>query len=48
MLANLKNIFNPSAVVQSLKPLPPLKSTVMDTFSPTVRRTLCQCSASAS
>ena len=32
MLANLKNIFNPAAVAQSLKPLPPLKSTVMDTF----------------
>lgn len=32
MLANLKNIFNPAAVAQSLKPMPPLKSTVMDTF----------------
>ena len=32
MLANLKKIFNPAAVAQALQPMPPLKSTVMDTF----------------
>lgn len=32
MLANLRNLFNPAAVVQSLAPMPPLASTIMDTF----------------
>lgn len=32
MLANLRNLFNPAAVVQSLAPMPPLTSTIMDTF----------------
>lgn len=32
MLANLRKIFNPAAVAQALQPMPPLKSTVMDTF----------------
>ena len=31
MLANLKGIFAPQAVVQSLKTLPPVESTIMDT-----------------
>lgn len=32
MLANLHNLFNPAAVAQSLAPMPPLQSTIMDTF----------------
>lgn len=32
MLANLRNLFNPAAVVQSLAPLPPIASTIMNTF----------------
>lgn len=32
MLANLRKIFNPAAVAQALQPMPPLKSTIMDTF----------------
>ena len=32
MLANLKGIFAPQAVAQSLKTLPPLESTIMDRF----------------
>lgn len=32
MLANLRNLFAPQAVAQSLKTLPPLESTIMDTF----------------
>lgn len=32
MLATLRNLFNPAAVVQSLAPMPPLESTIMDTF----------------
>lgn len=32
MLANLRNLFNPAAVVQALAPLPPIASTIMDTF----------------
>lgn len=32
MLANLRNLFNPAAVVQTLAPMPPIASTVMDTF----------------
>ena len=32
MLANLKGVFAPQAVAQSLKTLPPLESTIMDRF----------------
>lgn len=32
MLANLRNIFNPAAVVQAMKAMTPLETTVMDTF----------------
>lgn len=32
MLANLKGIFAPQAVAQSLKTLPPVESTIMDTY----------------
>lgn len=32
MLANLRNIFNPQAVVHTLTTMPPLASTIMDTY----------------
>lgn len=32
MLASLQNLFSPKAVAQSLKTLPPLESTIMDTY----------------
>lgn len=32
MLANLRNLFAPQAVAQSLKTLPPIESTIMDTY----------------
>ena len=32
MLATLRNIFNPAAVVQTMKTMTPLESTIMDTF----------------
>lgn len=32
MLANLRNLFAPQAVAQSLKTMPPIETTIMDTF----------------
>ncbi len=32
MLASLRNLFAPQAVAQSLKTLPPIESTIMDTY----------------
>lgn len=46
MLATLRNLFALQAVAQSLKTLPPLQSTIMDTYFKSRLGIRCRCSES--